>query len=656
MNTRSGKTLAPKDNSEMETSQKEGSRTEILLEALFQSLTEVRQQINSMDTRLYKVEMKSEHAFSPEQSVSPKDAKNYGSTEKAQSQSPEPNKNNATPVLHDFSFFTAPGSPERFASPTSVKLTHASIPGQVTIVRGTTTDYTKKLKSITDLYKLINHLLDFDNWRRTHDSTQKLVSTLDAACLIELRLGTRESLVHLDDEQMLGYIKAYWHLVPPQKENYLRILEKIQIIEPDTDAGYISEPQAVQQSYMRLQSYLERLDKNIAIIKDLTGVSYLENKPNKLSVSRLYTYSTIWDLVYEKLRITMPGWCDVMVADINVRDYVFWTELSTKLSMNASAAVQLFHKNHVVLKGLFTIMKQSKIGDRRAISDNSNVASKQDKQSRTDPTPQRLWQRNPAYTPQSHPRANLANLEEIEEDNPELQKTTLEQHEEEEQFESDYADLAALGQGDPIFGVCHHWLLGNCINNPCKYPHTVGAAAAHLAKVEAAVKAKSAIIGKLAAISSNAASGMRTTATITTENGNTALCALIDPGSDTYNFISKDVVNRLGLHIHNTEPIMIRLGGTGQIEPTLGTVTITVNIDGQPATIELQVFNTKEELIIGLPDIRTHFLKPTMRLLTENTDSPLQSIYALDPAATLAALTDDELADQLKQTMNTYAA
>ena len=174
--------------------------------------------------------------------------------------------------------------------------------------------------------------------------------------------------------------------------------------------------------------------------------------------------------------------------------------------------------------------------------------------------------------------------------------------------------------------------------------------------VQRILLAKSATIGKLAAISSNAASGMRTTATITTENGNTALCALIDPGSDTYNFISKDVVNRLGLHIHNTEPIMIRLGGTGQIEPTLGTVTITVNIDGQPATIELQVFNTKEDLIIGLPDIRTHFLKPTMRLLTENTDGPLQSIYALDPAATLAALTDDELADHLKQTMNTYAA
>ena len=247
----------------------------------------------------------------------------------------------------------------------------------------------------------------------------------------------------------------------------------------------------------------------------------------------------------------------------------------------------------------------------------------------------------------------------MEEDSRELQHLTNEEEQDEEDSRDHAdgpADLAALGQADPIFGVCHHWLLGNCINNPCKYPHTIGAASAHLAKVEAAVKAKSATIGKLAAISSNAASGMRTTATITTENGNTALCALIDPGSDTYNFISKDVVNRLGLHIHNTEPIMIRLGGTGQIEPTLGTVTITVNIDGQPATIELQVFNTKEDLIIGLPDIRTHFLKPTMRLLTENTDGPLQSIYALDPAATLAALTDDELADHLKQTMNTYAA
>ena len=439
MNTRSNKNSIPKaENSEHREEEYESNQKNMIQE-MYNMMTRISTKLDVVETRLVTLEIKAEHSFSPELSASPKGTKNHDSTEKAQSQSPEPNKNNATPVLHDFSFFTAPGSPERFASPTSVKLTHASIPGQVTIVRGTTTDYTKKLKSITDLYRLINHLLDFDNWRRTHDSTQKLVSTLDAACLIELRLGTRESLVHLDDEQMLGYIKAYWHLVPPQKENYLRILEKIQIIEPDTDAEYISEPQAVQQSYMRLQSYLERLDKNIAIIKDLTGVSYLENKPNKLSVSRLYTYSTIWDLVYEKLRITMPGWCDVMVADINVRDYVFWTELSTKLSMNASAAVQLFHKNHVVLKGLFTIMKQSKIGDRRAITDNSNAATKQDKRSetsntagRTDPTPQRLWQRNPAYMPQSHPRANLANLEEIEEDSRELQLLTNEEEQDEE--------------------------------------------------------------------------------------------------------------------------------------------------------------------------------------------------------------------------------
>ncbi len=602
MNTRSGKTLVPKDNSEIESSAKEGSRTEILLEALFQSLTEVRQQINSMDARLYKVEMKSEHSPSPEQSASPNGAKNHDSAEKAQIQSPEANKNNATPQQHDFSFFTAPGSPERFSTPTSVKLTHAAVPGQITIVRGTTTDYTRKLKSITDLSRLINHLLDFDNWRRTHDSTQKLVSTLDAACLIELRLGTRESLVHLDDEQMLGYIKAYWHLVPPQKENYLRILEKIQIIEPDRDAEHISEPQAVQQSYMRLQSYFEQVNKFIAIIKDLTGVSYLENKPNKLSVSRLYTYSTIWDLVYEKLRITLPGWCDVMVADINLRDYTFWTELSAKLTMNASAAVQLFHKNHVVLKGLFTIMRQSKnrTGDRRTTTDISNAAAKQDNkndankgkvESAPDRPQPRLWSR---YTPGRHNSANLAGMQEIEEDSRESQYlTNEEENEEEDQTSADYADLAALGQGDPINGVCHHWLMGNCTTTNCKYPHTIGAATAHLAKIEAAVKAKSANSGKLAAISSDTASGMRTPAFITTAKGKTPLCALIDPGSDTYNFISKDVVDRLGLHIHNTEPIMIRLGGTGQIEPTLGTVVITVNIDDQAATIQLQVFNRR---------------------------------------------------------------
>ncbi len=248
-------------------------------------------------------------------------------------------------------------------------------------------------------------------------------------------------------------------------------------------------------------------------------------------------------------------------------------------------------------------------------------------------------------------------MQEIEEDSRELQYlTNEEENEEEDRTSTDYADLAALGQGDPINGVCHHWLMGNCTTTNCKYPHTIGAATAHLAKIEAAVKVKAANSGKLAAISSDTASGMRTPAFITTAKGKTPLCALIDPGSDTYNFISKDVVDRLGLHIHNTEPIMIRLGGTGQIEPTLGTVAITVNIDDQAATIQLQVFNTKEDLIIGLPDIRTHFLKSTMRLLTEDTDGALESVCAIDPIGTLAALSDAELVAQLDQTRKTYAA
>jgi hypothetical protein len=255
MNTRSGKNQMPmKEQNDSSTDQTSANRMETMLEALIQSMADVKGTVSNLATRLNEIDQRTSQFAESETSASEKPPKNRDSTETAISSPVEARKVNTSPAQYDHSFFTAPGSPERFSTPTSVKLTHATVPGQVTIIRGTTTDYNKKLKSITDLFTLINHLLDFDNWRRTHDSTQKLVSTLDAACLIELRLGTRESLVHLDDEQMIGYIKAYWHLVPPQKENYLRILDKIPILEPDSNAEYIPGSQAVQSELLREQT------------------------------------------------------------------------------------------------------------------------------------------------------------------------------------------------------------------------------------------------------------------------------------------------------------------------------------------------------------------------------------------------------------------
>ncbi len=45
-----------------------------------------------------------------------------------------------------------------------------------------------------------------------------------------------------------------------------------------------------------------------------------------------------------------------------------------------------------------------------------------------------------------------------------------------------------------------------------------------------------------------------------------------------------------------------------------------------------------------------------MRLLTEDTDGALESVCAIDPIGTLAALSDAELVAQLDQTRKTYAA
>ena len=164
MNTRSGKNAMPKQENAEHRDEEYESNQKDMMQEMYNMMTRMNTKLDVVETRLVTLEMKKEHFSSPDQSAATKSVKIHDSAEKAQIQSPEANKNNATPQQHDFSFFTAPGSPERFSTPTSVKLTHAAVPGQITIVRGTTTDYTRKLKSITDLHRLINHLLDFDNW------------------------------------------------------------------------------------------------------------------------------------------------------------------------------------------------------------------------------------------------------------------------------------------------------------------------------------------------------------------------------------------------------------------------------------------------------------------------------------------------------------
>jgi hypothetical protein len=149
---------------------------------------------------------------------------------------------------------------------------------------------------------------------------------------------------------------------------------------------------------------------------------------------------------------------------------------------------------------------------------------------------------------------------------------------------------------------------------------------------------------------------MRTTAWLDLEDGNAPheIQALLDPGSDTHSFISLEMVKTKFTDAENRiieTPATIRLGGTEKTQPTYGSIWVTITIGKVTATIPMHIFDTKDDVIIGLPHIRQYFLQPTIELLSNKRVTPINFVTALDPIGSLAALTPEALDAELTRLM-----
>ena len=147
---------------------------------------------------------------------------------------------------------------------------------------------------------------------------------------------------------------------------------------------------------------------------------------------------------------------------------------------------------------------------------------------------------------------------------------------------------------------------------------------------------------------------MRTTAWLDLEDGEEPhkIQVLLDPGSDVYSFISSDLVKSLFMDISQKEDAAtIRLGGTEHTQQTMGAIWVNIKIENVTATILMHIFDTKEDVIIGLPHIRQHFIQPTVNLLMHKRVTPLNFVTALDPIASMAALSHEDIEAELARLM-----
>jgi hypothetical protein len=432
------------------------------------------------------------------------------------------------------------------------------------------------------------------------------------------------------------------------------------------DGEYLesSDSQAIIQSYRSTNTYLHDINTFILAFKEITGMEYQENVINKRNVTSEYPHSTIWQVVESRLMIVAPAWLEIITYEMNFKKIDTWKLVYKKIQEKAEDVMSTYRQHAVLFNGLKTMLKPRKIQqDKNSIhgshkDSNTNSSSKvlfnTSKKMPSGPLP--ISAKLAALGEKEKPL--MENFSDSEDDYqrdtiPLITNTEAMEEQESNLEESNEAELNAITDNTDT-RVCYRWLTGICDKGKsCTLPHTTEAAQSHIEKLKIALNKKK--TPNLAAIG-NSMDGMRTTAWLDPEDGNALqeIQALLDPGSDTHSFISMEMVKTMFTEAKDRiidTPAIIRLGGTEKTQPTYGSIWVTITIGKVTATIPMHIFDTKDDVIIGLPHIRQYFLQPTIELLSNKRVTPINFVTALDPIGSLAALTPEALDAELTRLM-----
>jgi hypothetical protein len=585
-------------------------------------------------------------------------------TEREHIESPNAETVDQTPKNANFSsFFTAVEN----QTPKSISLQHTAnelTQKEITIIRGENAHYKTQLRTITDLSQVISHLTEFNDWRRRLSSQQLLITTMHRNALKELDLGSLVGSDNMQDSQLIRFIKVYWHSTPPTRTEFFKMLEKISYTDNETSYTELSDSQAIIQSYRSTNAYLYDINTFILAFKEITGMEYQENVINKRNVTNEYPHSTIWQVVESRLMIVAPAWLEIITYEMNFKKIDTWKLIYKKIQEKAEDVMSTYRQHAVLFNGLKTMLKPRKIQqDKNSIhgsykDSNTNSSSKVlfNTSKRMPSVPSPIPAKLAALGEKEKPL--MENFSDSEDDyqrdtTPLVTNTEAMEEEESNLEESNEADLNAITDNTDT-RVCYRWLTGICDKGKsCTLPHTTEAAQSHIEKLKIALNKKR--TPNLAAIG-DGTDGMRMTAWLDLEDGNASheIQALLDPGSDTHSFISLEMVKTIFTDAENRiieTPAIIRLGGTEKTQSTYGSIWVTITIGKVTATIPMHIFNTKDDVIIGLPHIRQYFLQPTIELLSNKRVTPINFVTALDPIGSLAALTPEALDAELTRLM-----
>ena len=551
--------------------------------------------------------------------------------------------------------------------PTAVH-THAVGSGTIAIMAARQTDFEHTLDNFSDIFRVMEHIDAFDeHQRRVGSKTQLLSSTIAAEALDQIGLAGHHNVQHMPRETLVKKIMEHFQSwqIQDDLEYLLRIVARVKIKSAEVRGS--KEAQLAAHSHSII-TYLLRIDKFVGMLQEWIRCDLQACRPNPNKAPG-YPHSTVWHVVEAQLKKQHETWIPVLLRNIDLKEYKQWSKLNAALRKNLTDSLDVYRRskltNEAITKALATPVSNpsSTLADKVYLNTRKQIMG----------------------TTLGKPR--VAAIQDIMEE------------EEEQEFEAKLAALQAPTV-HPGHRACFQALLGTCTKGAqCYYDHSPQEARDLLRHLEsklnkthptpgkprvAAVQdimeeddddadeepAHVAAVAKIdndprdhgstgpdpsAVDSSKLLPGMRVWGSITSKEGREiAACALLDPGSDTLNFISEQYLERHPYLARekSSHTRDISFAGTKERGRTLGTVSVQLSIPGhsgppEEAIIECHILPTSENVIVGLPTIRRHFTRATVAALLRECQSASSDSRAvlrlagnIDPTATVAALSN----------------
>lgn len=235
---------------------------------------------------------------------------------------------------------------------------------QTALIVGQVELFESKLNTLDSLQKVIKHVKDFRAFKNVRPGSQQLLAST-VAYPVKVLLRIHEEPGYITDTQLIQRLHVYYQSFRIPFYEYLNVLEKVHINKVSEREGEIT-PWGMK-TFRETLIYLTTIDTFCRLLKELTGVEVAAFKRQKESETVARPYSTVWQIVRDKLYSYSNSWYSAIVADVNVTNYPEWFSLSSALQESLKIKMRIMQENALLFQGAVEAHKtNASLSSRRA--------------------------------------------------------------------------------------------------------------------------------------------------------------------------------------------------------------------------------------------------------------------------------------------------